>query len=110
MQASAENRRFSQIHPFLLEIQGWPNAGFCSKAKIFAENRSKPQIGVRHLRSITLSSALAERDGAGIICLRIGAVLCTLDAWQNLCATVLLWSCRLPPSVGLLQGASGKTR
>ena len=33
-------------------------ADFRRKPKIFAENRRKPQIGLRHLRSITLSSAL----------------------------------------------------
>ena len=42
-QETAENRRFSQK----TELQ-----------KIFAENRRKPQIGLRHLRSVTFSSAL----------------------------------------------------
>ena len=32
-------------------------ADFCIKPKIFAENRRKPQIGLRHLSSVTFSSA-----------------------------------------------------
>ena len=46
MQETTENRRFSQ-----------KTADFRRKPKIFAENRRKPQIGLRHLRSVTLSSA-----------------------------------------------------
>ena len=54
-----ENRRFSQIHPFLLEIQALgERRQNRRKPQIFAENRRKPQIGVRHLRSVTSSSAL----------------------------------------------------
>ena len=51
--------------PLLLEIQAFglrrkpkKTADFRSKPQIFAENRRKPQIGLRHLRSITFSSAL----------------------------------------------------
>ena len=32
---------------------------FCRKPEIFTENSWKPQIGVRHLRSVTLSAALS---------------------------------------------------
>ena len=35
-------------------------ADFCRKPKIVAENRRKPQIGLRHLRSVTFSSALEK--------------------------------------------------
>ena len=32
------------------------------QGKIFAENRRKPQIGVCHLKFVTLSAALGELD------------------------------------------------
>ena len=41
--------------PFLLEIEAF---GGRRKLKIFAEDRRKPQIGLRHLRCITFRSAL----------------------------------------------------
>ena len=51
--------------PLLLEIQAFggrrfsqKTADFRRKRRFFAENRRKPQIGLRHLRSVTLSSAL----------------------------------------------------
>ena len=55
---NADSRRKPQIFadsPFLLEI---PAFGGRRKPQIFAENRRKPQIGLRHLRSVTFSSAL----------------------------------------------------
>ena len=55
---NAEFRRKPQIFadsPLLLEIVAF---GGCRKPQIFAENRRKPQIGLRHLRSVTFSSAL----------------------------------------------------
>ena len=63
---NADFRRKPQIFadsPFLLEIPafgGKPQifADFRWKPKIFAENRRKAQIGLRHLRSVTFSSAL----------------------------------------------------
>ena len=61
-------RRQPQIlgdSPLPMEIQAFGGrrqpqrtAAFCRKPKIFAENRRKPQIGLCHLRSFTLSSAL----------------------------------------------------
>ena len=50
--SDAVNRRFHRKHQS--EI-------FAEKPKIFAENSRKPQIGVRHLRSVTLSAALLSR-------------------------------------------------
>ena len=47
-QETAENRRFSQ------------------KPQIVAENRRKPQIGLRHLRSVTFSSALPPFTAAQV--------------------------------------------
>ena len=70
-QIFAENRRFSQIHPFSWKFQHLPfggrrkpqkTAGFRRKPKIFAENRRKPLIGLRHLRCVTFSSAPNERS------------------------------------------------
>ena len=64
---NADFRRKPQIFadsPLLLEIQAFggrrkpqKTADFRRKPKIFAENRRKPQIGLRHLRSVTFSSA-----------------------------------------------------
>ena len=50
-QIFAENRRFS---PLLLEIHA---LGGRRKPQIFAEKSRKPQIWLRHLRSVTFSSA-----------------------------------------------------
>ena len=65
---NADFRRKPQIFagsPILLEIQAFggrrkpqKTADFHRKPKIFAENRRKPQIGLRHLRCVTFSSAL----------------------------------------------------
>ena len=65
---NADLRRKPQIFadsPLLLEIPAFgghrkpqKTADFRRKPKIFAENRRKPQIGLRHLRSVTFSSAL----------------------------------------------------
>ena len=64
-QIFAEHRRFSQIRPFSWKFQHLEGAGnrrkpqiFARKPKIVAENRRKLQIGLRHLRSVTFSSAL----------------------------------------------------
>ena len=57
---NADFRRKPQIFadsPLLLEIQAF---GERRKPKIFAENRRKPQIGLRQLRSVTFSSALVS--------------------------------------------------
>ena len=59
-QIFAENRRFSQIHPFFWECQHVEGAGNRWKPQIFAGSRRKPQIGLRHLRSVTFSSALKK--------------------------------------------------
>ena len=59
-QIFAENRRFSQIRPFSWKFKHLEGAGNRRKPQIFAENRRKPQIGLRHLRSVTFSSALPE--------------------------------------------------
>ena len=57
-QIFAENRRFSQIHPFSWKFKHLEGAGFRRKPKVFAENRRRPQIGLRYLRCVTFSSAL----------------------------------------------------
>ena len=49
----AENRRFSQIHPFSWKFQHLEGA----------ENRRKPQETADHLRSVTFSSALPPKKG-----------------------------------------------
>ena len=74
-QTFAENRRFSQIHPFSWKFKHLEGAGnrrkpqiFARKPKIFAENRRKPQIGLRHLRSVTFSSALITKKEFCISC------------------------------------------
>ena len=66
-------RRKPQIFedsPLLLEIQAFggrrkpqKTADFRRKPKIFAENRRFSQIGLRHLRCVTFSSALLEVSG-----------------------------------------------
>ena len=55
----AENCRFWQSDPFdLLETQAFGGRRiFAGKPTIFAENRGKPQVGVRHLRSVPFCSA-----------------------------------------------------
>ena len=65
---NADFRRKPQIFadsPLLLEIQAFgggrqpqKTADFRRKPKIFTQNRRKLQIGLRHLRSVTFSSAL----------------------------------------------------
>ena len=57
-QTFAETRRFSQIHPFSWKFKHLEGTGNHRKPQIFAENRRKPQIGFRHLRCVTFSSAL----------------------------------------------------
>ena len=67
---NADFRRKLQIFadsPLLLEIPAFggrrkaqKTADFRRKPQIFAENRRKPQIGFRHLRCVTFSSALKE--------------------------------------------------
>ena len=57
-QIFAENRRFSANSPLLLEIQAFGGH------RIFAENRRFSQIGLRHLRCVTFSSALFSMVGA----------------------------------------------
>ena len=66
---NADFRREPQIFadsPLLLEIEAFggrrfsqKTADFRRKPKIFAENRRKAQIGLRHLRCVTFSSALS---------------------------------------------------
>ena len=65
---NADFRRKPQIFadsPLLLEIPAFAGrrkpqktADFRRKPKIFAENRRKVQIGLRHLKCVTFSSAL----------------------------------------------------
>ena len=65
---NADFRRKPQIFadsPLRLEIPAFGGrrkpqkiADFRRKPQIFAQNRRKPQIGLRHLRSVTFSSAL----------------------------------------------------
>ena len=75
MTESAQNadfRRKPQIFadsPLVLKIPAFggrrkpqKTADFRRKPKIFAENRRKPQIGLRHLRSVTFSSALSPAN------------------------------------------------
>ena len=72
---NADFRRKAQIFAdptFLLEIPALggrrkpqKTADSRRKPKIFAENRRKPQIGLRHLRSVTFSSALFFLSGWG---------------------------------------------
>ena len=75
MTESAQNadfRRKPQIFadsPLLLEIPAFggrrkpqKTADSRRKPKILAEKRRKPQIGLRHLRSVTFSSALLDGD------------------------------------------------
>ena len=58
-QIFAENRWFSQeIQAFGGRRKAQKIADFRREPKIFAGNRRKPQIGLRHLRSVTFSSAL----------------------------------------------------
>ena len=62
-QIFAENRRFSQIHPFSSKFKHGrrklqKTADFRRKPKIVAENRRKPLIGLCHPRCVTFSSAL----------------------------------------------------
>ena len=67
---NADFRRKPQIFaesPLLLEIQAFggrrkpeKTADFRRKPLIFAANHRKPQIGLRHLRSVTFSSALLK--------------------------------------------------
>ena len=66
-QKTADFRRKPSL---LLEIQALGGhrkpqkmADFRRKPKIFAENRRKPQIGLRHLRCVTFSSALGDENG-----------------------------------------------
>ena len=64
---NADFRRKPQIladSPLLLKIQAFggrrkpqKTADFRRKPQIFAEKRRKPQIGLRHLRCVTFSSA-----------------------------------------------------
>ena len=60
----AENRRFAQIFAFSPGNSSiWraqKTADFRRKPKIFAENRRKLQIGLRHLRCVTFSLAPAN--------------------------------------------------
>ena len=58
---NADFRRKPQIFadsPLLLESQAF---GGRRKPQIFAENCRKPQIGLRHLRSVTLTTPLKKR-------------------------------------------------
>ena len=49
---------FAETPTLLLEMKKqFKGTGNRGKPKIFAENRRKAQIGLRHLRSITFSSA-----------------------------------------------------
>ena len=71
---NADFRRKPQIFadsPLLLEIPAFggrrfsqKTADFRRKPQIFAENRRKPQIGHRHLRCVTFSSALNPVQGS----------------------------------------------
>ena len=63
-QIFVENHRVSQIHPFSWNSsigehsKPQKTADLRRKPKNLAENRRKPQIGLCHLRSITINSAL----------------------------------------------------
>ena len=63
-QIFAENGRFSQIHPFSWKFKHLEGAGNCRKPCRFSQKsedfRRKPQIGPRHLRCVTFSSALIK--------------------------------------------------
>ena len=61
MTEKAQNADFRRKTPCPGNSSIWraqETADFRRKPKIFAENRRKPQIGLRHLRCITFSSAL----------------------------------------------------
>ena len=83
---NADFRRKPQIFadsPLLLEIPAFGGHGkpqktadFRRKPKIFVENRRKPQIGLRHLRSVTFSSALCSN---GAVQTRVGLELAELS-------------------------------
>ena len=62
-QIFAENRRFSQIHPFSWKFQHLEGAGNCRKPQIFAENRrfSQKTAGNRRLGSVTLGPSPLAR-------------------------------------------------
>ena len=67
MTETAEKRRFSQktadFRRFTLLFGNssiWRAQDFRRKPQIFAENRRKPQIGLRHLRCVTFSSTLTR--------------------------------------------------
>ena len=57
-QIFAANRSFSQIHPFSWKLKHLEGADFRRKPQLFADNQRFSQIGLRHLRSVTFSSAL----------------------------------------------------
>ena len=57
-QIFADSRLLLEIQAFAGRRKPQKTADFRRKPKIFAENRRKPQIGLRHLRSVTFSSAL----------------------------------------------------
>ena len=63
MQIFAENRRFSQIHPFSWKFQHLEGAGNRRKPQIFAENRrfSQKTAGNRRLGSVTLGPSPLAR-------------------------------------------------
>ena len=62
-QIFAENRRFSQIHPFSWKFQHLEGAGNRRKPQIFAENRrfSQKTAGNRRLGSVTLGASPLAR-------------------------------------------------
>ena len=61
-QIFAEKPQIFADSPLLLEIiwRAQETADFRRKPQTFAENRRKPQIGLRHLRCVTFSSALQK--------------------------------------------------
>ena len=48
---------FADFHPFSWKLKHLEGAGNRRKPQIFAANRRKTQIGLRHLRCVTFSSA-----------------------------------------------------
>ena len=63
---NADSRRKMQIFadsPLQIKFS-WKFKHF--GARIFAENRREPQIGLRHLRSVTFSSALISGGGGWV--------------------------------------------
>ena len=102
-QIFAENRRFSQIHPFSWKFQHLEGAGnrrkpqiFAGNRRFFAENRRKPQIGLCYPRCVTFSSALFSQCP---INQKNSTVRRKLPTGSKSATSLVLWhcSCRRQP-------------